>query len=75
MEASPEQAWRYKAISGVQEMLNLPGIVAMKADFSGGILDRCECRADSMWWILNVTKASEILHPSGENTVPQDTGG
>lgn len=66
---------RHEAISGIQETLDLPGVVAMKADFSGGILDRCEGRAASIWWIFNVTKAGEILDPSGENTVPQGTGG
>lgn len=56
-------------------MLDLPGMVGMKADFSGGILDRCEGSAASIWWIFNVTKAREILHPSGENSVPWGTRG
>lgn len=54
---------RHEAVSGIQETLDLPGEVGMKADFSGGILDRWEGRAASIWWIFNVTKAREIFTP------------
>lgn len=66
---------RHEAISGVQETLDVPGVVGMKADFSGGILDLCEGRAAGVWWIFNTTKAKENLHPSGENAAPQGTRG
>lgn len=39
----------------------------MKADFGGGILDRCESRAAGIQWIFNVSKAREMLQPGGEN--------
>ena len=35
---------RHEAVPGIQETLDLPEMMGMKADCSGGILDRCEGR-------------------------------
>lgn len=59
----PKAQMRQEAVSGIQEMLDIPGVVGMKADFSGGILDLCERRAAGIWWIFNVTKARETFTP------------
>lgn len=47
-------------MSGIQEMLVIPGVVGTKACFHDGFWDRCEGRAARICWMCNVTKARRI---------------
>lgn len=47
-------------MSGIQEMLVIPGVVGAKAWFCDGFWNRCEGRATRICWMCNVTIARRI---------------